>query len=317
MAPSLQTAIAAHRFGLGEADLGVVGSDPRSWLGAQIGPADAPRGSGLLDTRQALEHVAAERALRQRARNPPPGTTAEQILAGHYREVIVADARSRLATAALTAASLRRAAAMVLDQSLHRLGPEGKHARPGRRVRARCDPAEHRRPLRDAARGLDDASGDAALSRQLAVGRPELARRRLRGAPRRAHGRGRARQRHQREPRPRGAGAAHAWRRERPRRRLHAGRCHLLRRGADRLAHRQRSGRGRFAVQPELARARAEDAARQALSRRPGCAAPGPARPGPASGDGALRLDQAGSSFRRRRSTAGIGRTAERGLPRQ
>ena len=102
MAPSLQTAIAAHRFGLGEADLGVVGSDPRSWLGAQIGPADAPRGSGLLDTRQALEHVAAERALRQRARNPPPGTTAEQILAGHYREVLIADARSRLATAALT-----------------------------------------------------------------------------------------------------------------------------------------------------------------------------------------------------------------------
>jgi uncharacterized protein (DUF1800 family) len=102
MAPSLQTAIAAHRFGLGEANLGVVGNEPRAWLGAQIGPADAPRGSGLLDTRQALEHVAAERVLRQRAKNPPPGTTAEQILAGHYREVIVADARSRLATAVLT-----------------------------------------------------------------------------------------------------------------------------------------------------------------------------------------------------------------------
>ncbi len=99
---SLQAAIAAHRFGLGEADLGVVGGDARSWLTAQIGPADAPRGAGLLDTRRALEHVAAEREMRRQAKNPPPGMTAEQLIAGHYREVIVADARSRLATAAAT-----------------------------------------------------------------------------------------------------------------------------------------------------------------------------------------------------------------------
>ncbi|MDQ6628618.1 MAG: DUF1800 domain-containing protein [Pseudomonadota bacterium] len=100
--PSLQAAIAAHRFGLGEADLGVVGADPRGWLAAQIGPADAPRGSGLLNTAQALEHVAAERQLRQAAKNPPPGTTVEQAIGSHYREVVVADARSRLATAAAT-----------------------------------------------------------------------------------------------------------------------------------------------------------------------------------------------------------------------
>ena len=102
MSSPLQSAIAAHRFGLGEADLGIVGSDARGWLTAQIGPADAPRGSGLLDTRQALAHVAAEREIRRQAKNPPAGTTAEQLLAGHYREVIVADARSRLATAAAT-----------------------------------------------------------------------------------------------------------------------------------------------------------------------------------------------------------------------
>jgi uncharacterized protein (DUF1800 family) len=99
---SMQSAIAAHRFGLGEANLAVVDADPRGWLAAQIGPADAPRGSGLLDTRQALELVAAERDKRQLAKNPPPGMTAEQLIGGHYREVIVADARSRLATAALT-----------------------------------------------------------------------------------------------------------------------------------------------------------------------------------------------------------------------
>src|SRR3954451_6887363 len=100
---TLLAAIAAHRFGLGEADLAVVGGDARGWLAAQIGPADAPRGNGLFDTRQALEHVAAEREKRQLAKNPPPGMTAEQILAGHYREVTVADVRSRLATAAATA----------------------------------------------------------------------------------------------------------------------------------------------------------------------------------------------------------------------
>ena len=100
--PSLQAAIAAHRFGLGEAALDVVGSDPRGWLSAQIGPADAPRGEGLLSTAQALDHVAAEREKRREAKNPPPGMTAEQVLAGHYREVISADMRSRLLTAATT-----------------------------------------------------------------------------------------------------------------------------------------------------------------------------------------------------------------------
>ena len=102
LSSSLQAAIAAHRFGLGEANLAIVGGDAPGWLAAQIGPADAPRGTGLLDTQGALEHVAAERELRRQARNPPPGMTAQQLLAGHYREVIAADARSRLATAAAT-----------------------------------------------------------------------------------------------------------------------------------------------------------------------------------------------------------------------
>lgn len=100
--PRLQAAIAAHRFGLAEASLEVVASDPRAWLTAQIGPADAPRGDGLLSTAQALDHVAAEREKRREAKNPPPGMTAEQVLAGHYREVINADLRSRLLTAATT-----------------------------------------------------------------------------------------------------------------------------------------------------------------------------------------------------------------------
>jgi uncharacterized protein (DUF1800 family) len=99
---SLQAAIAAHRFGLGEPSLDVVGSDPRGWLDAQIGRPMRRAGEGLLSTAQALDHVAAEREKRREAKNPPPGMTAEQVLAGHYREVITADIRSRMLTAALT-----------------------------------------------------------------------------------------------------------------------------------------------------------------------------------------------------------------------
>jgi uncharacterized protein (DUF1800 family) len=48
-------AIAAHRFGLGEADLGVVGGDAFGWLHAQIGPAPAQRGEGLHGARDAMK----------------------------------------------------------------------------------------------------------------------------------------------------------------------------------------------------------------------------------------------------------------------
>ena len=178
----VQAAIAAHRFGLGEADLGVVGGDARGWLSAQIGAADPARGDGLLDTRQALAHVAAEREARQLAKNPPPGMTAQQILGAITTAMcIAADVRSRLLTAAMTTPTLRRTAAVLLDQPLHRLAAEGQHARPDRRLRARRHPAEHRRPLRDPARGLDHPSGDAALSRQFPVGGAALARRPARG----------------------------------------------------------------------------------------------------------------------------------------
>ena len=98
----LSAAIAAHRFGLGEPSLDALQSDPQGWLTAQIGPADTARGDGLLSTRAALEHVAAEKEQRRLAKNPPPGMTAEQVLAGHYREVSLADARSRFFTAMTT-----------------------------------------------------------------------------------------------------------------------------------------------------------------------------------------------------------------------
>jgi uncharacterized protein (DUF1800 family) len=99
--PLSAASIAAHRFGLGEPDLAPIGDDARGWLLAQIGPADAARGEGLLNTAQAVEHVRDE-AEKRKAAKSAPADAAEQI-AAHYREVIVADARSRVQTAAQTA----------------------------------------------------------------------------------------------------------------------------------------------------------------------------------------------------------------------
>jgi len=105
-ADALARAIAAHRFGLGETSLDAVTGDPQAWLTSQIGPADAPLGSGLLGTPAALENVAAELRARRTARAAAPGTAASAPdlagLAGLYREVIAADVRSRLLTAATT-----------------------------------------------------------------------------------------------------------------------------------------------------------------------------------------------------------------------
>lgn len=95
-------AIAAHRFGLGEPSLEAIGNDAPGWLLAQIGPADAPRGDRLLDTRGAWALVRAEQERRREARNAPPGMAAEKLAANHYRETIVDDIRSRLVTAATT-----------------------------------------------------------------------------------------------------------------------------------------------------------------------------------------------------------------------
>ena len=104
------TAIAAHRFGLGERDLGVVGADPQGWLLQQIGPADAQRGDALPSAADGLRrHDAYLRWLRERnSAAPTMGDTAadakpfEQRFAEHFRESVQADQAARLTTAATT-----------------------------------------------------------------------------------------------------------------------------------------------------------------------------------------------------------------------
>ncbi len=104
--------IAAHRFGLGEPSLAVVGDAPAAWLLAQIGPADAQRGEQLPGSLDALRAHADFLRQRRDARAPKPADMAagtgtaqrsgEQQFAEHFRALVQADTRARLLTAATT-----------------------------------------------------------------------------------------------------------------------------------------------------------------------------------------------------------------------
>jgi len=115
---STQVAIAAHRFGLGEAQLGAsAGRDGREWLMRQIGPA-APQLSSLPGEslpsaadglRRHAEFVQQRRQRREAAATmaaPGMGDSAqastEQQFGDHFRQLVLADTRARLSTAALT-----------------------------------------------------------------------------------------------------------------------------------------------------------------------------------------------------------------------
>ena len=113
----LHTAIAAHRFGLGEARLADIGGEPKAWLLAQIGPAEVQRGSGLASGAQGLkryiEFVARRRDAAQEMAGAAGATNAmnsstsgatntEQQFVENFREIVQADVRARLSTAALS-----------------------------------------------------------------------------------------------------------------------------------------------------------------------------------------------------------------------
>jgi len=104
MSSALQSAIAAHRFGLGEADLAVVGNDPQGWLLAQIGAADEQQGNGLVDAAEGLRrHDAFLRRFRSTdGAATMDGRPAEQSFADHFRDAVQADLAARLGTAVAT-----------------------------------------------------------------------------------------------------------------------------------------------------------------------------------------------------------------------
>jgi uncharacterized protein (DUF1800 family) len=105
----LHAAIAAHRFGLGEAQPdSAVGGDARGWLAAQIGPADAQVASGaerLPSAADALRRHAEFVQQRKRRRQPDSMLemqATERQFGEHFRVLVQADTRARMATAAMT-----------------------------------------------------------------------------------------------------------------------------------------------------------------------------------------------------------------------
>ena len=90
MSVAADAAVAAHRFGLGEPDLALVGTDARAWLKAQIGPAEPRHGDALPAIADALQLQA---QARRRAGDPTVDA---------YRDLVAAEVRARLATAATT-----------------------------------------------------------------------------------------------------------------------------------------------------------------------------------------------------------------------
>jgi uncharacterized protein (DUF1800 family) len=109
---SLQAAIAAHRFGLGEARLDASRDDPAGWLLAQVGPADTQRGDGLVSgvtgMKRYAEFLERQRTVRASSMSTPePGMAAElrpadAALADPLRLIVQADVRAHLATPALS-----------------------------------------------------------------------------------------------------------------------------------------------------------------------------------------------------------------------
>jgi len=106
---STGAAIAAHRFGLGEARTSIVGNDATGWLLQQLGPAEAQRGSGLASGAEGVKRFA--QFLEEQRRNPPAARSnemaadtrpAEQQFGAHFRAIVEADVRARLTTAALS-----------------------------------------------------------------------------------------------------------------------------------------------------------------------------------------------------------------------
>ena len=119
--PTAAAATAAHRFGLAEADLQTVGTDPRGWLLAQLGAAEPQRGSGLVSGAEGMRLYAQflqrqrrpqEAQMAQLAQMAPaamaePGMAAMPAMpAANFvpyeplRRAVQDDTRARLATAA-------------------------------------------------------------------------------------------------------------------------------------------------------------------------------------------------------------------------
>jgi uncharacterized protein (DUF1800 family) len=102
-------AIAAHRFGLGEASsLATVGHDATAWLLGQIGPAEPQRGDGLASGVEGLRRYAEfirqqrQAAVAASSMAAAAAPAAAEALTTPLRQTVLADVRARLLTASLS-----------------------------------------------------------------------------------------------------------------------------------------------------------------------------------------------------------------------
>ena len=111
LSAATQAVLAAHRFGLGEADaLATVGGDAQGWLAAQIGPADAQQGAAgetLPDAAEGLRRFAEFQREQRRRREAEASMSVdtkstEQRYVEHFRTLVQGDLRARMTTAART-----------------------------------------------------------------------------------------------------------------------------------------------------------------------------------------------------------------------
>ena len=317
VSPQLQAAIAAHRFGLGEPDL----DDRRPRRRRLARGADRPGRSGARQRacstrRRRSGSSPTEREKRELATQSAAGQTAEQVVG----RPLPRDPDRRCALAP------RHRRGDASGRSPSGCTGSGPTTSPSRSSRAR--------PAAWSARSSATRSGrtSPAASRPCWSPRPPIRRccatsttgcrpGRTRGSSPSRRGARRGAARARASPASTRTWRARCWSCTRSAPRARASGAYTQ---ADvtafaavltgwRVAPRPR--RRRQPVRPQLARARAQDRARQELSRRPRGAARGASRPGPPSGHGPLRRHQAGAPLRRRRAAAGAGRPAGRGLP--
>jgi uncharacterized protein (DUF1800 family) len=105
MSPEQAAVIAAHRFGLGEAQLATVGDDAQGWLLAQVGAAEPQRGEGLVSAREGVvvyaDFLQQRRQILMANANPSDADNrnADQKAGERFRQVAQDDVRARLVTA--------------------------------------------------------------------------------------------------------------------------------------------------------------------------------------------------------------------------
>jgi uncharacterized protein (DUF1800 family) len=113
----LACALAAHRFGLGQARCADVGDDAVAWLLAQLGPADAPVGGALASSAQGVRQYAEFIRLQQLERRVASAATASAAATGAAMGAAPTPMQAAAAAAAAAASAPPKAVSTVAESA--------------------------------------------------------------------------------------------------------------------------------------------------------------------------------------------------------